>query len=89
MMLDVRTSFVTREGTPYVPLNYDLQFRGPVRLREALASSYNLIAVKVLDTIGVEAMTGLARGWASPPLTIPTAWAWPSPWAAARCACWS
>jgi 1A family penicillin-binding protein len=61
MMLDVRTSFVTREGTPYVPLNYDLQFRGPVRVREALASSYNLIAVKVLDAIGVEAMTGLAR----------------------------
>jgi 1A family penicillin-binding protein len=61
MMFDVRTSFVTKEGTPYVPLNYDLQFRGPVRVREALASSYNLIAVKVLDTIGVEAMTGLAR----------------------------
>ncbi len=61
MMLDVRTSFVTREGTPYVPLNYDLQWHGPVLLREALASSYNLVAVKVLDTIGVEAMTGLAR----------------------------
>jgi 1A family penicillin-binding protein len=61
MMLDVRTAFVTREGMPYVPLNYDLQFRGPVRLREALASSYNLVAVKVLDSIGVEAMTSLAR----------------------------
>ena len=61
MMLDVRTSFVTKEGASYVPLNYDLQFRGPVRLREALASSYNLIAVKVLDAIGVEAMTNLAR----------------------------
>jgi penicillin-binding protein 1C len=61
MMLDVRTSFVTREGTPYVPLNYDLTFRGPVRLREALAASYNLIAVKVLETVGVERMTGLAR----------------------------
>jgi len=61
VMLDVRTAFVTREGVPYVPLNYDLVFRGPVRLREALASSYNLIAVKVLDTIGVEALTGMAR----------------------------
>jgi 1A family penicillin-binding protein len=61
MMLDVRTSFVTKEGAAYVPLNYDLRFRGPVLLREALASSYNLIAVRVLDTIGVEAMTGLAR----------------------------
>jgi 1A family penicillin-binding protein len=61
MMLDVRTSFLTAEGTAYVPTNYDLQFRGPVRLREALASSYNLIAVKVLDAVGVEAMTVLAR----------------------------
>jgi 1A family penicillin-binding protein len=61
MMLDVRTSFVTREGTPYVPLNYDLQFRGPVRLREALASSYNLVAVRVLDSVGVVTMTDLAR----------------------------
>ncbi|HFD40548.1 MAG TPA: PBP1A family penicillin-binding protein, partial [Anaerolineae bacterium] len=61
MMLDQRTAFVTKEGASYVPLNYDLQFRGPVLLREALASSYNLIAVKVLDTIGVEAMTDLAR----------------------------
>jgi 1A family penicillin-binding protein len=61
MMLDVRTSFVTKEGASYVPLNYDLQFRGPVLLREALASSYNLIAVKVLDTIGIETMTNLAR----------------------------
>jgi membrane carboxypeptidase/penicillin-binding protein len=61
MMLDVRTAFVTREGNPYVPLNYDLTFRGPVRMREALASSYNLIAVKVLDTIGIETMTNLAQ----------------------------
>ena len=61
MVLDVRTAFVTREGTPYVPLNYDLIFRGPVRLREALASSYNLVAVKVLDAIGVEALTEMAR----------------------------
>jgi 1A family penicillin-binding protein len=61
MMLDERTAFLTKEGTPYVPLNYDLVFRGPVRLREALASSYNLIAVKVLDQIGVHSMTNLAR----------------------------
>jgi membrane peptidoglycan carboxypeptidase len=61
VMVDERTAFLTAEGQPYVPLNYDLRFRGPVRLREALASSYNVIAVKVLDQIGVETMTGLAR----------------------------
>ena len=61
VMMDVRTAFVTSEGTPYVPLNYDLTYRGPVRLREALASSYNVVAVKVLDAIGIETMTDLAR----------------------------
>ncbi|MGC8874846.1 MAG: penicillin-binding protein 1C [Chloroflexia bacterium] len=58
---DVRTAFVTREGEPYVPQNYDLRYHGPVRLREALASSYNVVAVKLLDAIGVERMTDLAR----------------------------
>ncbi|MBU0704665.1 MAG: PBP1A family penicillin-binding protein [Chloroflexi bacterium] len=61
MMVDVRTAFVTREGDPYVPRNYDRQWHGPVLLREALASSYNLVAVKVLDYVGLEEMTRLAR----------------------------
>lgn len=61
MVMDVRTAFVTREGAPYVPQNYDHQWRGPVLLRQALASSYNLVAVKVLDYVGIEAMTELAR----------------------------
>jgi 1A family penicillin-binding protein len=61
MILDVRTAFTTREGEPYVPLNYDLTFHGPVLAREALASSYNLPAVKVLDYVGLDNMTALAR----------------------------
>jgi membrane carboxypeptidase/penicillin-binding protein PbpC len=61
MMVDVRTAYVTREGDPYVPQNYDRQWRGPVLLRQALASSYNLVAVKVLETVGIEEMIRLAR----------------------------
>lgn len=61
MMVDVRTAFVTREGQPYVPENYDRTWRGPVLLRQSLASSYNLIAVKVLDYVGLETMVDLAR----------------------------
>jgi 1A family penicillin-binding protein len=61
MMVDSRTAFTTREGEPYVPINYDRRWRGPVLLRQALASSLNLVAVKVLDHVGVEAMTALAR----------------------------
>ncbi|MGC9399999.1 MAG: PBP1A family penicillin-binding protein [Anaerolineae bacterium] len=60
MLLDVRTAFETREGQPYVPHNYDLRFHGPVRARVALASSYNVPAVRVLDQIGVETMADLA-----------------------------
>jgi 1A family penicillin-binding protein len=61
MLVDVRTSFVTREGVGYVPLNYDLRWHGPVLLREALGSSYNLPAVKVVDAIGVESLVDQAR----------------------------
>jgi 1A family penicillin-binding protein len=61
MILDVRTAFLTKEGEPYVPLNYDLTFHGPVLARQALASSYNLPAVKVLDDVGLDKMTALAR----------------------------
>ena len=61
MVVDVRTAFVTKEGEPYVPMNYDLTFHGPVLLREALASSYNLVAVKVLDHVGLDNMIALAR----------------------------
>ncbi|MGH2594048.1 MAG: penicillin-binding transpeptidase domain-containing protein, partial [Anaerolineae bacterium] len=61
MILDVRSSFPTREGDPYVPRNYDLQFHGPVSARQALASSYNIPAVKVLQRVGLDRMIGLAR----------------------------
>jgi 1A family penicillin-binding protein len=61
MMVDVRTVFITCEGDPYVPRNYDREWHGPVLLRQALASSYNLVAVKVLDHVGIDAMAAQAR----------------------------
>ncbi|MDW8070791.1 MAG: PBP1A family penicillin-binding protein [Anaerolineae bacterium] len=61
VLMDVRTAFVTREGDPYVPQNYDRRWRGPVLLRQALAASYNLVAVKVLEYVGLDAMIRLAR----------------------------
>ena len=38
--------------TSFAPENYDEKFHGPVRLRSALASSYNVPAVAVLDLLG-------------------------------------
>lgn len=40
-------------NTPYVPVNYDGKFHGPVTVRTALANSYNLPAVKALQYVGI------------------------------------
>lgn len=50
---DVPVEFQTDSG-PYAPKNYDLDYHGPVRLREALGSSFNIPAVQTLDDIGLE-----------------------------------
>ena len=42
-------------------MNYDLRFHGPVLLRQALACSYNLVAVKVLQHVGIDALVQTAR----------------------------
>jgi 1A family penicillin-binding protein len=41
---------------PYAPRNYDNRFHGHVTLRSALANSYNVPAVKVLASYGVDKM---------------------------------
>jgi len=46
---------------PYSPRNYDNRFHGNVTLRTALASSYNVPAVKVLSAFGVEQMVEMGR----------------------------
>jgi 1A family penicillin-binding protein len=61
LIADVRTAFITRENRPYVPRNYDGLFHGPVLARQALASSLNVPAVKVLDYVGLEDMVRQAR----------------------------
>jgi membrane carboxypeptidase/penicillin-binding protein PbpC len=50
---DIEAQFFTQEGNPYIPRNYDYGFHGLVRYREALANSYNIPAVKVLQKVGV------------------------------------
>ena len=46
---------------PYSPRNYDNRFHGNISLRTALASSYNVPAVKVLSSYGVERMIEMGR----------------------------
>lgn len=46
---------------PYCPKNYDNSYHHNVTLRQALASSYNIPAVKTLSQIGVNAMVEKGR----------------------------
>jgi penicillin-binding protein 1C len=49
---DVAIHFPEKDGD-YHPQNYDGRFHGPVRLREALANSYNVPAVVTAEAVGV------------------------------------
>jgi len=63
---DISHSWQTPSG-PYRPRNYDRREHGPVRAREALASSYNIPVVQLADQLGVPAVLHTLRdaGFAS------------------------
>lgn len=50
-------------GKPYCPQNYDLKFHGAVSLRESLANSYNIPAVKMLQMNGVREFIASAEAF--------------------------
>jgi 1A family penicillin-binding protein len=58
---DTPTTFDVAGASPYTPVNYDGVFHGPVPLRYALANSYNIPAVKVLQTVGVDNFINFAE----------------------------
>ena len=60
IILDVPGSFTSRDGRPYTPANYDNTFYGPLSLREALATSSNVAAVRTLNAVGLPALLDLA-----------------------------
>ncbi len=45
----------------YVPGNYDMRFHGPVTARTALANSYNVPAVKLIDAVGPDRMAQMGN----------------------------
>ncbi len=62
ILWDVETEYPQFDGDVYAPVNYDGRFHGPVRLREALANSYNIPAVLLLQDVGIPAFLDFARG---------------------------
>jgi penicillin-binding protein 1C len=66
MTPDVETSFIEPGGT-YTPENFDRTFEGPIPLREALAGSLNVPAVRLAHEVGPSKLLTLlhAVGFAS------------------------
>lgn len=61
-IMDVQTEFPGRTAAePYVPVNYDGEYHGPMSFRKALGSSINVPAVKVLQLVGLKEMLTLAH----------------------------
>ncbi len=58
---DSPISFFSPGSSPYKPVNYDGRYHGRVTLRYALANSYNIPAVKVLNSLGVEEFIKYAK----------------------------
>ncbi len=72
ILFDLATKFgIKADGTPYKPLDYDGKERGPVSIRQALAGSLNIPAVKVLYLAGVKSVTDLATQLGYTTLTNP------------------
>ncbi|MEA3334907.1 MAG: transglycosylase domain-containing protein [Chloroflexota bacterium] len=60
-IMDVRTVFPNPPEPPYVPENYDRKYHGPQLSRYALARSYNIPAVWLMDKVGVKNVIDLAH----------------------------
>ena len=60
LMWDLRTAFPDGANPPYVPVNYDGKYHGPMLLRDALANSYNVPAVAALQFVGVDGLLEMA-----------------------------
>ncbi|MBI2587622.1 hypothetical protein HYW29_02340 [Candidatus Amesbacteria bacterium] len=56
LLMDTRTSFPGGDKPEYIPENYDGKYHGPMLVREALGSSINVPAVKMLAMVGVKDM---------------------------------
>lgn len=62
VLMDEPSHFATsQEGVVYTPRNYDGRYRGPIRVRSALAGSQNVPAVAMLDQLGPETLLRFLR----------------------------
>lgn len=50
--VDAPVVFWNNDGTPYAPKNYNGEWRGPTLTRFALATSMNVVSLRILDQVG-------------------------------------
>jgi len=62
IVADIPVEYATPTGL-YRPENYDHRYQGPITIRQALGSSLNIPAVRVLDQIGGETVLHSALQW--------------------------
>ncbi len=74
VLWDLPVTYTVSAGNVYIPANYDRTFHGPVSARTALASSYNVPAVKLLDAVGVGRMLQSAQAMGLKSLTRDQEW---------------
>ncbi|MBX3013980.1 MAG: transglycosylase domain-containing protein [Caldilineaceae bacterium] len=61
ILWDTPVTYTLSAGQTYTPQNYDRAFHGPITARSALANSYNIPTVKLLEAVGVARMVTVAR----------------------------
>lgn len=66
---DTIVEFRLRDGTTFAPRNYGEQYHGLTRMREALASSFNVAAVHLVDQLGAERFYTLLKNFGFASLT--------------------
>ncbi|HMN34290.1 MAG TPA: penicillin-binding protein 1A [Chiayiivirga sp.] len=72
IVLDAPVVFHDRSsGTSWRPSNDNNVFSGPMRLREAMVSSRNLVSVRILDAIGASYAKRYIQGFGFPPESLP------------------
>lgn len=62
VVLDIPVSYHgATSGARWSPSNFDKKFEGPITLRRALAKSINVVAVRLLDDVGIPNVINCAR----------------------------
>ena len=61
VMVDEPVEYVLATGEKWAPQNYHRDYKGAVTLRDALENSINIVAVKLLDQVGIKNVISIAK----------------------------